>query len=159
MKRSFFFRFLCAAVLGTALHFLYTWQPVPLFGLFAPVNESVWEHLKLLYWPFLLACIPVGRSPVQAPYWGAVCASLLSMPPVLLGIWYTARFGLGISSLGFDIVLYYLILAFGFTLLDRLEKRAWSERMIGVWIMLAGLWGGTLLICSAAPLNLPIFQS
>lgn len=22
-------------------------------GLIAPVNESIWEHLKLVFWPFL----------------------------------------------------------------------------------------------------------
>ena len=33
---------------GSARHFLYDLWPNPLTAVFAPVNESVWEHLKLL---------------------------------------------------------------------------------------------------------------
>lgn len=30
-------------------HFLYDWLPNPIFAVFFPVNESIWEHMKLLY--------------------------------------------------------------------------------------------------------------
>ena len=37
------------------LHFAYEWSGENYFvGLFAPVSESVWEHLKMVYWPTLL---------------------------------------------------------------------------------------------------------
>lgn len=43
-----------AAFLGTLNHFLYFLSgQSPIVALFCPVNESVWEHLKLLYFPFL----------------------------------------------------------------------------------------------------------
>lgn len=35
-------------------HFLYTWFPNPFFALFFPVNESIWEHMKMLYTSILL---------------------------------------------------------------------------------------------------------
>ena len=36
-------------VLGTLSHFFYEWSnDNPLIGLFSPINESVWEHMKLL---------------------------------------------------------------------------------------------------------------
>lgn len=39
-------------VLGTLLHFTYTWSGQNMFvGVFSAVNESVWEHLKLGFWP------------------------------------------------------------------------------------------------------------
>ena len=39
---------------GTLLHFAFSWSGnfEPL-ALFAPVNESLWEHLKLAFWPGL----------------------------------------------------------------------------------------------------------
>jgi len=38
-------------VLGSILHFLYPWSgELKIIGLIAPVNESVWEHLKMGYW-------------------------------------------------------------------------------------------------------------
>ena len=30
-------------------HFLYEWFPNPVFSVLFPVNESIWEHMKLLY--------------------------------------------------------------------------------------------------------------
>ena len=36
------------------------------------------------------------------------------MPPVLLGSWYTARYGFGVESTAFDIGLYGLVVALGF---------------------------------------------
>nr|WP_236945659.1 DUF6512 family protein [Enterocloster clostridioformis] len=46
---------LSVSLLGTLLHFTYRWSGRnPLIGLIAPVNESVWEHMKLLFFPMLL---------------------------------------------------------------------------------------------------------
>lgn len=42
-------------VSGTLLHFVFDWfGRNPIVGIFAPVNESVWEHLKLGFWPLVL---------------------------------------------------------------------------------------------------------
>ncbi len=56
---------LFTSILGTLSHFLYGWSGSRvLVGLFAPVNESVWEHMKLLFFPMLLYFVfeSVGRS-------------------------------------------------------------------------------------------------
>ena len=42
-------------ITGTLLHFVYDLSNGnPVVGLFAPTNESVWEHLKLLFYPATL---------------------------------------------------------------------------------------------------------
>ena len=44
--------------LGTILHFTYDWSNNNyIVGLFSSVNESVWEHLKLLFFPSLIMII------------------------------------------------------------------------------------------------------
>lgn len=49
----FGFAFCC--ILGTLAHFFYEWSGENTFiGMFCPVNESVWEHLKLIYTPYLI---------------------------------------------------------------------------------------------------------
>ncbi len=49
---------IAVAVLGTLNHFLYELSGgAAIFALFCPVNESTWEHLKLLFFPFLFASI------------------------------------------------------------------------------------------------------
>ena len=57
MKRRWLLTALGAILAGAGLHFLWQALPNPLFALISPVNESVWEHLKLLYWPMLAAAL------------------------------------------------------------------------------------------------------
>ena len=47
----------CLAIigLGSLDHFLFEWSGRrPVMGIFAPVNESVWEHLKMGYWGMIV---------------------------------------------------------------------------------------------------------
>jgi len=51
-------------LVGSALHFVFDWtggwRPA---ALFAAVNESIWEHLKLAFWPGLAwALVPPGSG-------------------------------------------------------------------------------------------------
>lgn len=39
---------------GALWHFMYEWIEIPALGWFFPVNESVWEHVKLMFWPALI---------------------------------------------------------------------------------------------------------
>ena len=42
-------------ILGTIFHFTYEWSGKKvIIGLFSAVNESTWEHLKLLFFPMLI---------------------------------------------------------------------------------------------------------
>ena len=51
---------LAAAALGVLLHFLFDWFPNPVTALFSPVRESIWEHVKLIYFPLLAAAAYMG---------------------------------------------------------------------------------------------------
>lgn len=43
---------------GTLLHFLYEWSGrLSFVAPFSAVNESTWEHMKLLFWPMLIFAI------------------------------------------------------------------------------------------------------
>ena len=47
--------FAVTAFLGTILHYLYDWTGGAVWmAPFSGVNESTWEHMKLLFWPMLL---------------------------------------------------------------------------------------------------------
>ena len=47
--------FATSSLLGTLLHFLYDWSGKSLWiAPFSGVNESTFEHMKLLFWPMLL---------------------------------------------------------------------------------------------------------
>ena len=38
-------------ITGTLLHFVYGWFGGIVWAVIGPVNESTWEHLKLIFWP------------------------------------------------------------------------------------------------------------
>lgn len=72
---------------GTLSHFLYGWSGKnALVGLFAPVNESVWEHMKLLFFPMLLyGLFMVSRLKKEIPclpsaLWAGVLAGTFTIP-------------------------------------------------------------------------------
>lgn len=47
--------FVFTSILGVILHFLYGWLGEAIWiAPFSGVNESTWEHMKLLFWPMLL---------------------------------------------------------------------------------------------------------
>lgn len=78
-------------LLGTLLHFVYEWSNYNLIvAFFAPVNESVWEHLKLLFFPTLL------YSLIEYQYYGKYYANYI--PSITLGL---------IAGLLSIVVLYY----------------------------------------------------
>ncbi len=49
MKKIKFIGVIVIFLLTVLYHFLYDWLPNPVFSVFFPVNESIWEHMKLLY--------------------------------------------------------------------------------------------------------------
>ena len=57
--------FLFTSVTGTLLHFLFDWTGGNvLAAVFSAVNESIWEHMKLLFCPMLLFAL------VEYRVWG-----------------------------------------------------------------------------------------
>lgn len=55
LKRFTMIGFIAVLITGSLSHFVYEWTGNnPVAGLFTPVNESVWEHMKLLFFPMLI---------------------------------------------------------------------------------------------------------
>lgn len=160
MKRRYFLAFVLTALAGSALHFGFALCPSPLVGLFCPVSESVWEHLKLLYWPFLAAGFVLNRKAENAQAaWSGTLAGLLFMPAFLLGVYYTLESGFAFTAGWLNIALYILSLALGFYLSAKLARSGALSWLCGVLVILAGLYGAALILFTMAPPPLPIFLS
>lgn len=158
MKKWFVLGCIATILLGSAWHFFYNWWPHFLVGLFAPVNESVWEHLKLLFWPVIPAALILGQRFGKKKIWSAFLWAMLQMPMALIAIYYTASAGFGIYSLRFDIGLYVLIVCAGFWLAYRSARSGQTESRLGELLMLAGIYASALVLFSIAAPGLPIFQ-
>lgn len=158
MKRKWLIVGFLSILAGSALHFLYDLWPNPLTAVFAPVNESVWEHLKLLYWPFLAAAFVLTKDEADSrSSWCGLLAGLLSAPLLLLGAYYTLSCGFALHGLALDLILYVLAMAGGFRLARHLQKAELPAWLCGVLVIAAGVYGASLALFSFAPPELPIF--
>lgn len=113
------------------MHFLYDWTGDNDFvGLFAPVNESIWEHLKLLViptmaWWSVYLVIGGNNSVFNYDRWFtgglvSIVTALITMP--MLYYFYTEAFG--VESLVVDILLVPIVLILGQLLGLHVYKKA-----------------------------------
>ncbi len=107
-------------VVGSLMHFAYDWSGnATAVAIFAPVNESVWEHLKMAFWPMLVWWIAGyfllrNNNKISASKW--FCSSLvaiISCLSVIVSFYYTYTGALGIESLLLDIFSFVLGIAMG----------------------------------------------
>lgn len=106
--------FLVIGILGTVFHFLYALTNENFIaGLFFPVNESVFEHLKLLFYPTVLFSLfeYFTAEEKSENYWPAVVQSYLWGIGVILVLFYTLS-GITGSDLGFINILIYWFAVF-----------------------------------------------
>ena len=159
MRRKWGLVFTLAVLGGAALHFLYDVWPNPLTAVLAPVNESVWEHLKLLYWPFLAAAFVLARGADDARgRWCGLLVGLLAAPLLLLGAYYPLRYGFGVHGLWLDLLLY--VLAMGAGAFARLPAAAQSAAGVAVRASCdrgRDLWSGAgaVFLCAAGSAYFP----
>ncbi len=101
---------------GTFLHFAFDiFGRVPYFAPIAAVNESVWEHLKLLFFPFIgYALIERKYKKEEKGYWfGKLVGSLIGMLFVVVAF-YGYTFFVGHSVLGVDIAIFAICVVLAF---------------------------------------------
>ena len=117
---------LFSLILGTLLHFTYEWSGNNLLvGSFSAVNESVWEHLKLVFYPMLIATIieyffvkDVSNNYVEAKTIGiftAICFIIISF--------FTYSGVIGTSIVVIDILIFIISIILGEYVAYKLMKR------------------------------------
>ena len=105
--------FAVTSFLGTILHFLYEWTGESLWSaLISGVNESTWEHMKLLYIPMLIyALIQCRFFPDRKDFW---CVKLVGVAVGLLLIpmlFYTINGSFGKSPDWINIAIFFVAAA------------------------------------------------
>ena len=104
------FSIIIISLIGTFSHFLYDLtNHNRVVGLFAAVNESTWEHIKIALTPTFLWSLYDGfLYGSSGNYFLAKLLSLLVLIIVIPLIFYTYKFFLKRSILVIDIVLFYV---------------------------------------------------
>ena len=81
--------FIITVALGVLLHFTYDFlDQNPIVGIFSAVNESTWEHLKLLFFPMLISTI-FGYFYFNQKYPSYLCARTIS---IIISMLFTVVF-------------------------------------------------------------------
>lgn len=116
-KRNLILAWAAATVGGVLLHFLYDWWPNAVTALFSPVKESLWEHVKIVYWPYLAAALLLNRGrPGGIRPWLLILCGLCG---AMLAVGYGYHVLLGGENVTVDIGIYFLLMALGFWLATR----------------------------------------
>ena len=103
-------------VLGTLLHFTYEWSGNNNFiASFSAVNESTWEHLKLIFFPMFITTI-LGYIYIGKKYSNFLCARLLGILTAILftiSFFYTYTGIIGTNFAFIDISIFFVAVALG----------------------------------------------
>ena len=124
--------FLFTSVAGTLLHFLFDWTGENIVvGLFSAVNESIWEHMKLIFFPMLLFALAEYRFwGMDVPgFWRVKLAGIALALALIPTLYYTYTGALGISADWFNITIFFLAAGAAFWLEARLFDRKRSCQM------------------------------
>lgn len=148
--------FIFIGLLGASLHFTYELSDFSsnVVAYFSAVNESTWEHLKMVFFPGLLFALieyTYVRDQVNN-YIVAKSASMFIMPLVIAVGWYIYAPIVGRSVFPVDLALFYLAVFIGqlvsYKILTRppLDKR-YNNYAIGAFLTLF-LAFSTLTYCA-----------
>ena len=103
-------------VVGSALHFLFNWVGGwPPVALIAAVNESIWEHLKLAFWPglFWAGIMPRPMGVHRRDLLAAKGLSLFITAVLIVAIFTSYTAILGRNLLALDIGTFVLAILIG----------------------------------------------
>lgn len=157
---------LFTSIVGTLAHFTYEWSNENfLVGLFTPVSESTWEHMKLLFFPMLFYGIIV--CPLLAQEYS--CLSFSYPLGILAGtfaipiFFYTYSGVLGRTYTPIDILIFYIsvILAFAIVYIITLrcqEQNPYKRKSSLLPWLLVLLLVISFMVFTVYPPSLGIFQ-
>ena len=117
MKRTVWlwelFGFAVVSFAGTMLHFLYEWSGEAWWiAPFSGVNESTWEHMKLIFWPMLIYAVIEGFFfSEQKSFWCIKARGILLGLALIPVIFYTYNGVIGKSPDWVNIAIFFVVAA------------------------------------------------
>ena len=160
---NIFMFFLCLG-LGFLSHFAFELLGENFFvGLFVPINESIWEHLKILYFPFIITAFLeffiYGKDVFN--FFSAKAFGLTAGLFSIITSYYTSVGAFGLSNMATNISIYIfaLILAYVLSYYKMLKP---SKMSGGLWetgaIFLMAVYFSAFVIFTYYPPHIPLFR-
>ena len=145
---------------GNLLHFVYQWTgESTVAGLFAAVNESTWEHMKLLAVPWVLwtiaECIGLRSLRPAGPRAAGLLAGLTAIPLLFYG--YVGVIGFHVAVV--DVLIFQAAVLLAFWVSTALQKR--GTLTAPVWqaagVLVLAAVSAAFVVWTASPPELPVF--
>ena len=149
-------------IVGSILHFVFDWtNRLPIVGIFSPVNESVWEHMKLGFWSLILFSLieygAIGKGSNNFMF--AKALSILCLQACILITFYTYTQYTGKPILWIDISSYVvgsvICQIVSYNVLTKTVNHSFLAKVGLALILLQAL---VLIIFTFIPPKFPIFQ-
>lgn len=121
--------FIFTGIAGCLLHFLYDWSGHnPVAALFSAVNESTWEHMKLLFFPmFLFSLIEYNfTDEFFRNFWSSKLIGIITGLILIPVIYYTYTGVLGVNADWFNIIIFFIASATAYYIEYILMKNKFS---------------------------------
>lgn len=148
-------------IAGTLAHFLYGWTGNnPIVGLFTPINESVWEHMKLLFFPMLIYSL-IMILKFHRKYsciTSALCFGILVGAFLIPLFYYTYTFILNKNVFILDIGTFIASIVIAFWLSYKLTLSCRLESYTSLLCIMVCLLFACFLAFTYRPPNITIFQ-
>ncbi|MBR2465477.1 MAG: hypothetical protein IKB38_00880 [Clostridia bacterium] len=127
------FGFVFTSLAGTLLHFLPDVADNTLVRLIAPVNESVWEHLKLIFYPYLIFMIAeyFAYGKETRGFLGAKIRGILLGEGVIVTVHYLVSGVIGKDVAWVDITLFFVGTLVAYLLPYLMIKRGKADEFSG----------------------------
>jgi len=154
--------FLFTSVLGTFLHFLFDLTGGNVVAaLFSAVNESIFEHMKLIYYPMLLFALlqyrKTGRD--AANFWCVKLAGITLALTLIPAIYYSYTGILGVSADWFNITIFFIAAAAAYWMETKLFQKEFSCRIPqALAFALILLIGVVFTVLTFRPPHIPLFR-
>jgi hypothetical protein len=150
-------------ILGAIMHFMFDLSGrLKIVGLFTPVNESVWEHLKMVLWPSLIYSVleySIFKSHVNN-FWFSKAAGIYTAMIVIIVIFYTYTAFTGHSILAVDILTFAAAIAaaqfISYKIMLSKDLSPWINRLSCPLIALLIF---IFILFTFCPPHLPLFKN
>lgn len=154
--------FIFTSVLGTFLHFLFDLTGGAIAAaLFSAVNESIWEHMKLLYYPMVLFAVIEYRvwGREEPRFWCIKLAGTAFGLLLIPTIYYLYTGILGVNADWFNVTIFFIAAAAAFWLETKLFERqgVCMLRSGGARVILLGIVA-VFIFLTFYPPRIPFFQ-
>ena len=153
--------FVFTSAAGTLLHFLYDWTGGSVLAApFSAVNESTWEHMKLMYFPMLIFALIQSRFfRERKDFWCVKLAGIATGLTLIPVLFYTLGGIFGSTPDWVNIAIFFISAAVAFIVEARLFKRETvpcKSPLLALAVII--LIGVLFVVFTFAPPQIALFQ-